>query len=405
MDKKKIVNILDRLIEFAFYVLIAAVTFSTAFVEISITAIFIAYLLKKIINRNFSFPKYPFIPVLGLFILVNLLSFINSDYFYGSFRGIIKIIKYALLFIITMDSFKTKAAVKKAIYVILAWSLVVVANGVIQNILGFDLIRLRTIDMLDRLYRISSSFRHPNNFGAYLIVVIPLYLAIALCKKASHKVRMFSILALAPMVFCLVRTYSRGAWVALFFAVLVWSLLRNKRVFIILILIAVLLPFFMPPQIKARFFDMFDFGLGTTTWERVKLWEGAIAMIKVHPFLGFGVNTYTKNFPDYKPPDYPDSIYPHNSYLHMAAEIGLIGLALFLIFIILVFIHLYRCFRRVRRDDLICSAAIGLFSGLVAFLIQSAADTHLYSINLAVMFYFLLGFCIVLCNYVRDNPA
>ncbi|MBF0215734.1 MAG: O-antigen ligase family protein, partial [Candidatus Omnitrophica bacterium] len=127
-------------------------------------------------------------------------------------------------------------------------------------------------------------------------------------------------------------------------------------------------------------------------WERLMLWKGTINMIKVHPILGFGVNTYSRNFPLYKPPEYPDVRYSHNCYLHMASEIGIVGALLFIVLLITVLILCMKYMARIRpgyRKNL----EAGLFAALSGFAINCIVDTHLYSVNLAVFFYMLLGYC------------
>ena len=383
--------------------MIAAVTFSTSFVEIAIAVIIISYFLRKFIQKDLSFPKHLFLACFAVFIIWNLFSFFNSEYLHESIRGLIKVVEYGLLLAITIDVFKSKQVLKRAIYLLIIWSVVIVLNGVAQGILGFGLIRLRTLDTLDNLLRISSSFRQSNNFGVYLVVIISIYLSFIFSKKINRRNRIYFCLGLVPLAFCLIRTYSRGAWLALFIAMLVLSLLKSKKIFAVLVVLIIILPLFLPQQIKGRASDLMNFQEGTS-WERLRLWNGAFLMIKQHPFLGFGVNTYTKNFPHYKPQDYPDVIYPHNSYLHMATEIGLVGLGLFFTFIILASIYIGSCFK-LMPEDWMGSAAKGLSVGLLGFLIHSAVDTHLYSVNLAVMFYLLLGLCIAICNYARANPA
>lgn len=403
MEKDKIVNTLSKIIEWAFYILIAAVTFSTTFVETAIAVIIVAWLARKFIQKDFSLPKHLFLAVFVLFIFWNLISFFNSGYLYESIRGLIKAIKYGLLLTIIIDVFKSKQILKRAVYILITWSLIVALNGIAQNILGFGLIRLRTVNPLESLYRLSSSFRHSNNFGAYLVLIIPIFLSFIFSKGTNLRNRIYYLSGLMPLLYCVIRTCSRGAWLALLVAMLILGLLKSKKLFAILIILVIILPFFLPHQIRVRAFDALNFQEGTS-WERAKLWDGAFTMIKEHPFLGFGVNTYTKNFPAYKPKDYWSAIYPHNSYLHMATEIGLVGLGLFLTFIILAFVYISRHLKFL-PEGWMRSATIGLFAGLIGFLAHSAVDTHLYSINLAVVFYLLLGLCIALCNYARISPA
>lgn len=403
MNTHKIIKTLDKIIEYAFLFLIAAVAFSTAFTELSIAIIIASWVMKKVMLKDFSLPKHLFLGVFIIFILWNALSFFNSDYLNESIRGLAKVIKYGLLLVITIDTFKTEKMLKRAVYFLIIWSSVIALNGIIQSKLGFDLIRLRAIDTLDYLARISSSFHQSNNFGAYLVCIIPIYLAFITCKSINWRNRIYFMPGLALLLFCLVKTYSRGAWLASVIAILIFSLLKSRRLFITFIILFVISASFLPFQMKDRITNIFNFKEGTS-WERLKLWSGALGMIKKHPLLGFGVNTYTRNFPAYKPADYPDVIYPHNSYLQMATEIGLIGLVLFVAFLFFGLAYAINSYKKA-KDARMHSAIIGLFAGEIGFLIHSGVDTHLYSVNLTVMFYFLLGLSIALSNYARTNPS
>ncbi|MFH0732433.1 MAG: O-antigen ligase family protein [Candidatus Omnitrophota bacterium] len=403
MEKEKIIKILDKIIVWAFFVLIAAVTYSTSFTEASVGVIIGSWLIKKFVQKDITFPKHLFLAVFGVFLLWNLASFLNSSFLQESIKGFAKVIRYGLLLLIAVDTLRDARLLRKLSFFFIIWSMVIAANGIIQGWLGFDLIRLRVIDTLDYMHRIQSSFHHSNNFGVYLVVVIPVFLSFVFSEKIEPRKRIYFLSGLLPLFFCLVKTYSRGAWLSLFVSLFILALIKGRKIFAVFLILVIIGSFIMPHNAKERVSGLLNFKDGTN-WERLKLWSGALNMIKKHPVLGFGVNTYTRNFPDYKPDDYWSSVYTHNCYLQMATEIGLVGLGLFLSFIILVFIYITRHLK-VLPQGWMHSTVVGLFAGLIGFLIHSAVDTHLYSVNLAVMFYFLLGFTIALCNYAKANPA
>ncbi len=403
MNKGKVIPVLDKIIEWAFYVLIVAVTFSNSLAEGSVAVIFIGYLIKKIIKKDASFPHQLFLVVFAAFLAWNAISIFNSGYLYESLRGLLKVIKYGLLLVITTDVFRQERLLKRTVFFLLIWSVAIALNGIIQGWLGFDIIRFNTVNTLDYLPRISSSFPQANDFGAYLVLVIPVFLSFTFSKNIALRHRVYFLLGLLVLSYCIMRTYSRGAWLALFIAVLIAGLLKSKRLFVVLIISAVIGSLFLPQQVKARAFDIFNFSEGTS-WQRLKLWSGALDMIKQHPVIGFGVNTYTKNFSKYKPADYPDVIYSHNCYLQMAAEIGIIGLVLFLSFAILAFIYVINRLRFIPAGW-IRNSIIGLSAGAAGFLIHSAVDTHLYSVKLALTFYLFFGLSVALSNYVKTNPS
>ena len=44
---------------------------------------------------------------------------------------------------------------------------------------------------------------------------------------------------------------------------------------------------------------------------------------------------------------------------------------------------------------------VGVFAGIVGLILNCAVDTHLYSVNLAVFFHMLLGFCFSISCHVE----
>ena len=397
MSKEKIIKFCDSIVEWCFYLLLAGVTFSISLVEIAAGVMILAWVLKKIFDRDLKFLfKLPFIFLIAYF-LWTILSCLNSDYFKESFRGVFKVAEYAMIFIIAATSLKKETVVKRLIFVTAAVALIICVNGIFQYFLGFDFIRHRMLIQDDYLHRISSSFVHPNDFGVYLLTVSIIFLSFIFSYSTSLKAKLILSPVLALSLVNLFLTKSRAAWITFAIAFLVLGALKSKKIIGIFIAILIAIVILLPHTAKERIFDLTNVKSGTT-WERIMLWKGTINMIKEHPFLGFGINTYSREFPKYKPPEYPDVRYTHNSYLHMASEIGIVGALFFLMFLVTVLLYSLRGISSLppgmRRDF-----ATGLLAGLVGFSLNCVVDTHLYSLNPAVFFHLLLGFCFSLCYY------
>jgi putative inorganic carbon (HCO3(-)) transporter len=118
-------------------------------------------------------------------------------------------------------------------------------------------------------------------------------------------------------------------------------------------------------------------------------------MIRAHPLIGLGANTYMKNYKKYKEsPEYrnvvtADTLYAHNNFLHLAAEVGLIGLLVFLWFLYQLFrgsILIYQ-----RLSGYIQAVALSLIACLAAFLINGLTESSFYSSRVALIFWYLAG--------------
>ncbi|MDA0711512.1 MAG: O-antigen ligase family protein, partial [bacterium] len=79
---------------------------------------------------------------------------------------------------------------------------------------------------------------------------------------------------------------------------------------------------------------------------RLAMWSNTLDMIADHPFLGVGLGAWKRYYPRYDQGAMvrrnSAPVRPHNDFLWVAAEFGLIGLALYLTFLAAILIALYR---------------------------------------------------------------
>ena len=401
LTKESIMDFLDKLMELSIYTLIVTAAFSISLVEIASTILIACWLIKVAVKRDISFFKYTPVKILAIFFLWNILSCINTDYPKESFRGIIKVAEYAAVFLAVAGLSYREKFVKRLLWVTVISSFIFCLNGFFQHVTGEGLIRHRTLTPQDSLRRISSSFIHPNDFGAYLVVISVVAISVVISNAVSLKERIACSVLSVTALFSLFLTQSRGAWLSFCAAFIVLGAIKARKVMLLFILVIVLIFFFLPQNVQERLYDLTDVQSGTS-WERVMLWKGTTDMIKVHPVLGFGSNTYSRNFPKYKPVEYPDYRYAHNSYLQIASEIGIVG-ALFLIMFIIA--TLYYASRGIEQmtEGTRKALTLGLFAGMVGFSLNCFVDTHLQSVTLSVFFYMFLGLCFALSQQTNEK--
>lgn len=125
--------------------------------------------------------------------------------------------------------------------------------------------------------------------------------------------------------------------------------------------------------------------------DRVIYWNPAIRNIRQSPFIGTGVNTYSK-VASLNPPG--TGGYPHNCYLQMTAEIGLLGLGAFLWVLFVLFVNSFKVIRKV-RDPFLDAVMIGFLCGLFGFLVHSFFDTNFYSVQLGNLMWVVMGVIVV----------
>lgn len=117
---------------------------------------------------------------------------------------------------------------------------------------------------------------------------------------------------------------------------------------------------------------------------RFLFWGVGVEMFREHPLLGVGANNYETAFPEARArfaERHPGSplvslneqllvIYAHNEYVQMAAELGAVGLALFMLFASALAYALLRALRHPTK----ALPALGAGAGMLAFAISSGAS-------------------------------
>jgi len=368
------------------------------------------FLLKKILKRERLFIKTPVnLPFIFL-TLVALFSFKNSVSYADSIHGIGKIIQNAFLFLICAEEIKDRKHILRIFLSVVCGALLVSVDALWQIATGRDFIRGNELKSAIGLIRATASFPNPNILGIYLTAITPLILGLTLFYyRGKRKIALLFISALACSGVFL--TLSRGAGLGLFLGVLFLSLARKNRV-ITLVLIGILLiyPFIMPRNIKewARKvnYNPVVFMLNP---DRLSMYRNALNMIKHHPLLGVGVNTFCRNYLTYKLPEPPgaetaDHIYAHNNFLHMAADIGLLGLGAFIWFLFNLFKQAIHVYRKI-KDEYYRIVSLSLTACLIAFLINGLTETSLYYSRVAMIFWYLVGFSLSLSKFINaDSP-
>jgi putative inorganic carbon (hco3(-)) transporter len=396
-----LINILNILTEAALYLLFFGITFSNSATEIFAISIVGFFIIKKTVLRQFKPPKTPINLILYVICAIVFITFLRSAYFSESIRGFLRVIKFIFLFFALTEFFtEDEKRIKRTFRVIMAVACFTFLNGIFQSISGFDLLRHHGFTKDDYLRRILASFVHPNDFGAYIIVIIPLTFCFFSSGLKKNQ-RIFLIMNCLLGCYCLLKTSSRAAWLGFLVGVIIYFFIYKRKISMAVPLAIVLFVAFTPHGFD-RMISLFA-AEHNTVWERTQLWKGTWNMVKVHPFLGFGINTFSRYFLEYKPAEYPDIRYTHNSYLQMWSEIGILGLSAYLALIFTVLFKSLHGMRDKIKTGLEGFILLGAVSGYIAFLVQSGLDTNLYSLVLTTLFWVMTAYIISLSKILEKK--
>ena len=191
-------------------------------------------------------------------------------------------------------------------------------------------------------------------------------LMLVLCAAVARLVfgrgdRTWPALVMPALVVALALTFTRGVWVGACAGVGLLFALKNFRL-LGLVPIAVALMFALAPDsIAARMVSVFDLK-DPTRVDRVAMMRTGIAIIKSQPLTGIGPDMVPRMYAEFRDPGAVQANNPHlhNVPLQIAAERGLPALAIWLWFVVALFIALWQVFRRGSERVL---AAGGLAAG------------------------------------------
>jgi putative inorganic carbon (HCO3(-)) transporter len=272
-------------------------------------------------------------------------------------------------------------------------------DGIFQQVMGYDLFR-------GHIYqnRMSASFNHYNNFAGYLEVLFPISISLYVFDQKQYKLS-FSILS-ALLGYCLIMTLSRGGYFAtfvacnfmLFFCIFKLKSVNYRRLTIGLLFFLNALIIFLIIGILKLPLDLIIERLHMQAGGRLHggIWSYAFSIFKSRPFLGHGPGSFMLIISKLKTNLSPT--YAHNCYLQMLAEIGIFGLISFLLIIVIFFKNTIKSI--IRKNDFLL---LGFLSGILAYLIHSGFDTHLYSMQLSDFFWIILGLTIAIKRYGLIN--
>jgi len=406
----KIFGVLDFIIYWSIIIMPFAVVISPAIANTLIGLFSGAFLISKLLKKEAICVNKTILISFICLIAIALLSFVNSVSYSSSIQGIVKLLKSLLIFIVCNEAVRDKRHLKKIIFSICCGVTLVSIDALWQYFFGFDFIhKIALHHDYNNLLRASASFPNPNLLGVYLAALIPLIAGLTIFYfKGKEKWGMFflSILALIGLFL----TLSRGAGLAVYLAILFLSIVGRKK-FLILGLVAMLIifPFVMPKNILKWAQEVnYNPVVFMLSKDRISIYSNAINMIRHHPFVGVGVNTFSKNYGKYKTESAeryvhtPDTIYAHNIYLHMAGEIGLFGFIVFLIFLFLIFKQVFNCYFNF-KDQYLRAVSLSLIACLFAFLINGLTETSLYNSRVAMIFWFLIGISLCLSRLGKNS--
>ena len=387
--------------------------------------------LKIISKEELKFNLNPLnFPILS-FIAICVLSLIWSKSFFISLKELPLFLAGPLLYFIIVNNVSSQVQVNR----ILAITLIIGGLFGIYGILQYQGIDFSFWTGNIGRHNVFGLFGNVNYFAEYLI--IPLPIAVSLFFAPQNKLKKILLLiGIIAMGTSLTLTFTRGSYLGFGASLIFMSFLflisrsknfvkDNKKIFIIILVAICIITFlFVVPtplnksgtviyKIKSRV-SISQLTQDYSIKRRIATWKLSILMIKDHLLLGSGIGTYKYNTLKYQAEFFEQgenrSLYPygfadkaHNEYLQLWAEMGIIGLGIFVWLIISYFNFGFKLLKRI-KDNYKQGIIIGLMGGILAVLVDSIFGFPLHLASTVVLFWIAIGLTRVCLLYTSPSP-
>lgn len=214
--------------------------------------------------------------------------------------------------------------------------------------------------------------------------------------------RIIGVMGFVASIFFLLKTGSRGGFLALAACLLVWFIYSNKRgILIALIAPAILLAPLLSPAILARLvsIEISSAALNSADGmnqdqasqaERTRLLQKSVIMAITHPVFGVGPGRFTDALwlDDVANKTHTAALGTHNSYTQLASECGLPALLFYLgalIGAIRLNLQMLKRARTSPKAEIVFTMSVCLLGNLVAYAVSTAFNHVVYSWTLPLL--------------------
>ncbi len=380
--------------------------FSPTFLDLALVGVFFVWLSRIAAHR-----QEPFVapaPALGVltFALLAVVAFIaglsHAAITANVLRHLAEIILGVLFFFLVVNAVRGERELRWMVFAILAACTLAALIGIALYVMpqslairllsalrvvrypsGAGVLRYIEDDPALPLRAISTSI-DPNVLGGALIFGT----TIAVAQLLAHRPivpRIWLALATGAMGLCLILTFSRGSFVGLIAALGAMGLVRHRKLLWIGLLALALMLLLPPAQAYVQHFIEGLHGQDLATQMRFGEYKDAFILIGRHPWLGVGFAGT---------PEIDTYIGVSSVYLLIAEEMGLPGLAVFLLTLLAVMGAFFGTLRTVPRASSLEPLLAGPGFAILGAMVGGIADHYLFNLvfpHATVLLWLMVG--------------
>lgn len=345
---------------------------------------------------------------LVLYILCGLalLTYCYADDCFGiNFTGFRASMQYILLFFLVTRLIRDERDFLLMYKVMIAIAFLVALYGIWQFIVGVE-IPSNWTDKAEGAVRtrVFAIFPNPNIMGAYMILFAPMAIGMAYATDDLATKVFYWFCGLCMCLGCLF-TMSRGAWLGLAVAAVLFALVVDRRLFAMIVCAAVVACFL--PFVRSRISYLFtdEFKASNEAGGRAKRWSTAMSYLDDYDCwdvgLGYGMYGGAVAMQNQINPEFMYK-YVDNYYVKILAENGIIGLSAFLTSVLgLIWNGARACGKTAKTPYL--PLCVGMLAGLIGVLVQSFFESIWEEPYMMALFFAIAGMLIYVGFFRRLN--
>jgi len=348
-------------------------------------AIVIVLVIKRTGNQSALLMKVPHnVFMLGLFFSV-LMSHVSHTYFRGLINSFNDFIVPFLLFFIILNSLDQKWKLWAVLWEIVILSSLLVWQGISQLKMGVGWAwQVPTIDLERGEIRINwiGIFNDPNDL-ALLFVMAAGFLLPLVFRRSNFFLKILSAALITWLGYGVYLTNSRGGYLALVATVFFFFVRLTNKVFWGSVLggIGAVAVFVLGPS-RLGLISSGE----SSAYGRLELWYWGLQKMFHNPVFGVGYNMFMED----------QSLTAHNSYVLAAAELGFIGLFMWVGLIYISYKGLSVVYQ---KSDSLKTLSMGIQSSLVGF----CAAAFFLSRTYVILPYLLFALSGAAMNYAKQT--
>jgi O-antigen ligase len=204
-------------------------------------------------------------------------------------------------------------------------------------------------------------------------------------------------LFLGAIAACLFLTFSRGSFLGLAAALVALAVLRYRRLALLMVILLTLLWFSPLTQDYTAHLIQGLLGEDLATQMRFGEYRDAVTLIQRYPILGVGFAGS---------PDIDTYVSVAMVYLLIAVEMGLVGLAAFLIIAVVFFVEAIGVWPQVPRDSELEPIWYGYHAAILGALAGGVFDHYFFNLDFqhsVTLFWLFVGLAMVASRLVRTQ--